>query len=64
MITGRLLRDAELKEGAVTRYAAWIPELIEREEVFRDVEYLLTVGRGDIYSDTYELLKGVQKAGN
>ncbi len=51
----------ELKEGAGTRYAAWLPALLERKEVFEDVQYLLTRGREDNYRDTYRLLRGVQE---
>ena len=51
----------ELKEGAGTRYAPWLPELLERKEVAEDLEELLDSGRESIYRDTFVFLKDVQK---
>ncbi|MBO4375556.1 MAG: hypothetical protein J5829_10675 [Lachnospiraceae bacterium] len=62
---GKDLNDyiGELKEGSGTRYAPWLPGIFEHEEVFRDIEYLLKVGRHDTYQETYNLLKNVQDKG-
>ncbi|MBR3307960.1 MAG: HD domain-containing protein [Lachnospiraceae bacterium] len=51
----------ELREGAGTRYAPWLPDLIERMAVYDDVKYLLTKGRETNYRDTYTLLRDVQE---
>ncbi|MBR5419743.1 MAG: HD domain-containing protein [Lachnospiraceae bacterium] len=53
----------ELREGAGTRYAPWLPGLLNREGVYKDVEYLLTQVRELNYRDTYTLLKDVQEKG-
>ncbi|MCR5250585.1 MAG: HD domain-containing protein [Lachnospiraceae bacterium] len=60
---GKTLSDFmdELREGAGTRYAPWLPSLMEKEGVFSDVEYLLTTARAINYRDTYTLLKDVQE---
>ncbi len=60
---GKSLHDYinELREGAGTRYAPWLPELLEQKEVYDDIEYLLTQGRADNYRDTYRLLRSVQE---
>ncbi|MCR5651767.1 MAG: HD domain-containing protein [Lachnospiraceae bacterium] len=62
---GKNLADyvGELKEGSGTRYAPWLPEIFEDPAVFRDIEYLLKVGRHDTYQETYNLLKNVQENG-
>ncbi|MCR5012450.1 MAG: hypothetical protein K6A72_08915 [Lachnospiraceae bacterium] len=52
VVLGSQRRDAN------TRYAPWLSALIEREEVFHDVEYLLTNARELNYRDTYKLLRG------
>ncbi|MCR4586083.1 MAG: HD domain-containing protein [Lachnospiraceae bacterium] len=53
----------ELREGAGTRYAPWLPSLLAREEVFADVESILVKDRELNYRDTYSLLKEVQEKG-
>ena len=53
----------EVKEGSGERYAPWLMDLFEREEVRRDMDFLLTVGRQETYRDTYMLLKGVKEKG-
>ena len=62
---GKTLADfiRELREGAGTRYAPWLPSLLEKEEVFKDVECLLTKAREINYRETYTLLKDVQEKG-
>ncbi len=42
----------ELKEGAGTRYAPYLPELLEDPEVRKDLEYLLLSGRSNNYTAT------------
>ncbi len=49
----------EVKEGAGTRYAPYMAEILERPEVARDMKYLLTEGRKKVYRDTYRLLSRV-----
>lgn len=60
---GKTLEDyiEELKEGAGTRYAAWILELFEDEDLKMDVNYLLTTARQGNYRDTFLLLKSVKE---
>ena len=53
----------EVREGSGERYAPWLMDLFEREEVRRDMDFLLTVGRQETYRDTYMLLKGVKEKG-
>ncbi|MCR5120405.1 MAG: hypothetical protein K6B44_12400, partial [Lachnospiraceae bacterium] len=62
---GKTLEDfrRELVAGAGTRYAPWLPALLEREEVITDVEFLLNQAREINYRDTYNLLKDVQEKG-
>ena len=58
---GKTLEDflAEVREGAGTRYAPYFPELLDREDVREDIEYLLTKERNEIYNKIYELLKNL-----
>ena len=51
----------EVKEGAGTRYAPCLAELLEEEEVRRDLDCLLTERRQQAYLRTYNLLRGVQE---
>ena len=59
---GKTLKDfmEELREGAGTRYAPWLPGLLEQDGVFEDLDYLLTHGREYNYRDTFAMLKDVQ----
>ena len=50
----------EVRSGAGTRYAPFLPELLEREEVLEDLKYLLTNGRQRAYKKAWLLLRGVQ----
>ena len=50
---------AELKEGIGTRYAPFLLELFEDEEVYRDLEAILNSGRDDKYHHTYTVLEKV-----
>ena len=50
----------EVRSGAGTRYAPFLPELLEREEVLEDLKYLLTDGRQRAYKKAWLLLRGVQ----
>ena len=54
----------EVSEGSGTRYAPWLTEIFENEEVRSDMNYLLTTGREETYRDTYTLLKTVKENGN
>ncbi len=60
---GKTLLDfeKELKEGSGTRYAPYMPELFQREEVRRDLTYLLTQGRQIQYKNAFLLLREVQE---
>ena len=49
----------EVKEGAGTRYAPYMAEILEVPEVVEDMKYLLTEGRKKVYRDTYRLLSRV-----
>ncbi len=51
----------EVREGSGTRYAPWLVELLEREEVREDINFLLQKEREHNYQDTYELLKKMQE---
>ncbi|MBO4902265.1 MAG: HD domain-containing protein [Lachnospiraceae bacterium] len=51
----------EVNQGRGSRYASWLMELFGMEEVKRDLNFLLTVGRQEIYRDTYLLLKNVKE---
>ena len=54
----------EVREGSGTRYAPWITDLFDREDVRRDMHFLLTTGRSETYRDTFILLKGVKEKGS
>lgn len=60
--TGKTLEQyiEEVKEAAGTRYAPYLPELLSDPSVHRDMEFLLTTGRQEVYRNTYLLLRGVQ----
>ncbi len=55
---------AEVEEGAGSRYAPWLLELLQRNDVQDDLRYLLANGRDETYRDTYLLLKGVKEKEN
>lgn len=46
----------ELKASAGTRYAPFLPELLETPEVYRDVAEILARGRDENYRKAYEVL--------
>ena len=46
----------EVKKDAGTRYAPYLPELLEDPDVKRDLEYILDTGRQNAYRDTWVLL--------
>ncbi|MCR5250950.1 MAG: HD domain-containing protein [Lachnospiraceae bacterium] len=50
----------EIREGAGTRYAPWLSELVDRPAVTSDLEYLLTKGREIHYRETYALLRNIR----
>ena len=52
--------EAEVCEGAGTRYAPYFPELLKMQEVRDDIMWLLTEGRRRAYRNTYYLLKDIQ----
>lgn len=58
---GKTMDDfiGELKEGSGTRYAPWLLDLVSREEVKKDLSFLLQVSRERNYRNTYHLLRGV-----
>ena len=47
----------ELKEGAGTRYASYLPELFDDAALRRDLRFLLQQGRRSSYSKVYRQLK-------
>ena len=51
----------ELKEGSGTRYAPFLLELFEDEEVYRELENLLSSGRDEKYHHTYTILEKVMR---
>ncbi|MBP5281309.1 MAG: HD domain-containing protein [Lachnospiraceae bacterium] len=50
---------AEVRDGAGTRYAPWMAEILDAPEVEGDVRYLLDEGRKELYRDTFKLLKDI-----
>ncbi|MCR5267891.1 MAG: HD domain-containing protein [Lachnospiraceae bacterium] len=54
----------EVSEDPGSRYAPWIMGLFERDDVRNDLDFLLTVGRQEIYRDAYLLLKNVKEKAN
>ncbi|MCR5179334.1 MAG: HD domain-containing protein [Lachnospiraceae bacterium] len=52
---------SELEEGAGTRYAPWLVELVRDEEVLSDLRFILTKGREENYRNAYILLKEVKE---
>ncbi len=51
----------EVEAGAGTRYSPILSELLSREEVKKDLNYILTEGRRNNYRDTFHLLREVQE---
>jgi len=51
----------EIREGAGTRYAPWLPEILEDAIVDADLRYLLDEGRKELYRDTFRLLKDISQ---
>lgn len=51
----------EVREGSGTRYAPWLVDLLAREDVRADINFLLQRGREHNYQDTYLLLRNVQQ---
>ena len=47
----------EIRAGAGTRYAPWLPELLSEENTRRDLESILHDGRKDTYKNTFYLLR-------
>lgn len=60
---GKSLDDflKELIEGSGTRYAPYLPGLIQKKETWEDLNYLLTEGRQMNYKETFLLLREVQE---
>lgn len=58
---GKTLDDfiVELRGGSGTRYAPFLLELFEDEEIYRELEELLSSGRDDKYRHTYTILEKV-----
>lgn len=59
---GKTVEDymVELQEGSGTRYAPWLYDLFNHEEVIQDLNYLLNEGRKKNYRETYNLLRGTR----
>ena len=55
---------AEVREGSGTRYAPWLSELFENEDLKKDIRFILTTGREQTYRDTFILLKNVKEKEN
>ncbi len=53
--------EAEVAEGAGTRYAPYFPELFKKPEVREDLLWLLSEGRHRAYRNTYYLLKDMKE---
>ena len=51
----------EIEEGAGTRYAPWLVELVRDEKVLSDLRFILTKGREENYRNAYILLKEVNE---
>nr|MCR5801186.1 hypothetical protein [Lachnospiraceae bacterium] len=47
----------EVEEGAGTRYAPFLVDLLNNPDAKRDINYLLTERRNKLYHDTFMLLK-------
>ena len=47
----------EVRAAAGTRYAPWLPELLEAEDTRRELATLLDEGRKETYADAYYLLR-------
>lgn len=58
---GKTLDDylEEVKEGAGTRYAAYLYDLLNDKDTREDIDYLLNEGRIEAYRGTWQLLKTV-----
>lgn len=58
---GKTLDDfiEELREGSGTRYAPFLLEMFEDEEIYNELKDILTTGRDDKYKHLYEILSGV-----
>ncbi len=56
---GKNLNDfkKELKEGAGSRYAPYMPELFDDPATYEDLLYLMENGRQEFYRETFYLLK-------
>ena len=52
---------SELKEGSGTRYAPFLLELFDDEEVYLELEAILNSGRDDKYRHTYTILEKVMR---
>lgn len=52
-------KEVELQAGS--RYAPYLPELLQKPAVITDLEYLLSEGRGMIYRDTFAMLHKLQE---
>ena len=53
----------EVEEGAGTRYAPYVAEILRKPETYADIEYLLAEGRKQIYKDTFAILKDMFRRG-
>ncbi len=51
----------ELRDGSGTRYAPWLIDLFDHEDVYNDIIFLLDEGRMSNYRDTFTLLRDVQE---
>ncbi len=53
----------ELVEGAGTRYAPYLPEILSKESVKKEILWLIEEGRQEEYRNTFLLLKNVTDQG-
>lgn len=54
---------AEVEEGAGTRYASYLVELLQKDEVIADLKYILSDTRNMIYRDAFIKLRKLQRMG-
>ena len=60
---GRTLDEyiEEVHDGSGTRYAPYLYDLLNQEDVYEDIVYLIDEGRKATYRETYLLLKSVRE---
>ena len=63
--TGKTLDDfvKEAEEGAGTRYAPFLAEILRDEDTHRDIKWILEEGRQKVYRETFRTLVGILQKG-